>query len=52
MLGHAKGGSKRTIADFLVIGGRDEVDANVVQFLYAGGVPFNVLHSPYWHDIV
>jgi hypothetical protein len=51
-LGHARGGSKRTIADFLDIGGRDEVDAKVVWFLYACGVPFNVLRSPYWHDMV
>ena len=32
--------SKRTIADFLDIGGRDEVDAKMVWFLYACGVPF------------
>jgi hypothetical protein len=38
--------------DFLDIGGgRDEVDAKVVRFLYACGIPFNVLHSPYWHDL-
>jgi hypothetical protein len=51
-LGHAGGGSKRTITNFLDIGGRDEVDAKVVQFLYACSVPFNVLCSPYWHDMV
>jgi hypothetical protein len=28
------------------------VDAKVVRFLYACGVPFNVLRSPYWHDLV
>jgi hypothetical protein len=28
------------------------VDAKVEWFLYACGVPFNVLHSPYWHDMV
>jgi hypothetical protein len=33
-------GSRRTIADFLDIGGRDEVDAKVARFLYACGVPF------------
>jgi hypothetical protein len=44
--------SRRTIADLLDIGGRDEVDAKVVRFLYACGVPFNVLRSPYWHDMV
>jgi hypothetical protein len=44
--------SRRTIADFLDIGGRDEVDAKVLRFLYACGIPFNVLRSPYWHDLV
>lgn len=44
--------SRRTIANFLDIGGRDEVDANMVRFLYACDVPFNVLHSPYWYDMV
>jgi hypothetical protein len=48
--GHGGGGSKRT-TDFLDIGGRDEVDAKVVWFLYVCGLPFNVLHSPYWHDM-
>jgi hypothetical protein len=43
-------GCRRIIADFLDIGGRDEVDSKVVQFLYACGIPFNVLRSPYWHD--
>jgi hypothetical protein len=42
--------SRRKIADFLDIGGRDEVDAKVIWFLYACGIPFNVLRSPYWHD--
>jgi hypothetical protein len=28
------------------------VDTKVVQFLYACGIPFNVLRSPYWHDLV
>jgi len=28
------------------------VDAKVVWFLYACGIPFNVLRSPYWHDLV
>jgi hypothetical protein len=37
---------------FLDIGGRDEVDTKVVHFLYACGIPFNVLRSPYWHDLV
>jgi hypothetical protein len=44
--------SRRTIGDFFDTGGRDEVDAKVARFLYACGVPFNVLRSPYWHDMV
>jgi hypothetical protein len=44
--------SRRTIRDFFDTGGRDEVDAKVARFLYACGVPFNVLRSPYWHDMV
>jgi hypothetical protein len=44
--------SRRTIGDFFDIGGRDEVDAKVARFLYSCDVPFNVLHSPYWHDMV
>jgi hypothetical protein len=28
------------------------VDAKVVRFLFDCGIPFNVLHSPYWHDLV
>jgi hypothetical protein len=43
---------RRTIADFVDIGGRDEVDAKVVWFLYACGISFNVLRFPYWHDLV
>jgi hypothetical protein len=35
---------RRTIANFLDIGGRHEVDEKVE--------PFNVLRSPYWHDMV
>jgi hypothetical protein len=44
--------SRRTIGDFFDTGGRDEVDAKVARFLHACGVPFNVLRSPYWHDMV
>ena len=50
--GFGTSGSRRTIADFLDIGGRDEVDAKMVKFLYACGIPFNMLRSPYWHDLV
>jgi hypothetical protein len=28
------------------------VDAKVYRFLYACGIPFNVLRSPYWHEMV
>jgi hypothetical protein len=50
--GSRTSGSRRTIADFLDIGGRDGVDAKVARFLYACGIQFNVLHSPYWHDLL
>ena len=28
------------------------MDAKVLWFLYACGIPFNVLRSPYWHEMV
>jgi hypothetical protein len=28
------------------------VDEKVVRCLYACGIPLNVFHSPYWHDLV
>ena len=36
----------------LTFGGRDDVDSKIYRFLYACGVPFNVLRSPYWHEMV
>ena len=42
----------RKISYFLDQGGRDDVDAKVFRFLYACGIPFNVLCSPYWHEMV
>jgi hypothetical protein len=45
-------GSKRTIEDLFDITHREEVDAKVARFLYACGVPFNVLRSPYWHSMI
>lgn len=45
-------GGKRTIGDFLNVVGRDDVDGKIVRFLCACGVPFNVLHSPYWHEMI
>jgi hypothetical protein len=49
---HAGGRSKRTIEDFLDVSSRDEVDAKVVWFLYACGIPSNVLCPPFRHDMV
>lgn len=43
---------RKTISEFLDIGCRDDVDAKVFRFLYACGIPFNVLRSPYWHEMV
>ena len=28
------------------------MDSKVFRFLYACGIPFNVLRSPYWHEMV
>jgi hypothetical protein len=42
----------RTISDFLDQGCRDDVDAKKLRVLYARGVPFNVLRTPYWHEMV
>jgi hypothetical protein len=42
----------RTISDFLDQGCRDDVDAKLFRFFYACGIPFNVLRSPYWHEMV
>jgi len=43
---------RRTILDFLEQGCRDDVDAKNFRFLYACVIPFNVLRSPYWHEMV
>ena len=43
---------RRTISDFLDEGCRNDVDSKVYRFLYACGIPFNVLRSPYWHEMV
>jgi hypothetical protein len=42
----------RTLSNFLDQGCRDDVDAKNFRFLYACGIPFNVLHSPYWYEMV
>ena len=44
--------SPRTLSKFLDQGCRDDVDTKVYRFLYACGIPFNVLLSPYWHEMV
>jgi hypothetical protein len=44
--------SRRTLSYFLDQGCRDDVDAKIFRFLYACGIPFNVLRSPYWHEMV
>jgi hypothetical protein len=54
---HASGFSpshsgRRTILNFLEQGCRDDVDAKILRFHYACGLPFNVLRSPYWHEMV
>ena len=42
---------RKTLSHFLDLGCRDDVDAKVYRFLYACGVPFNVLRSPHWHEM-
>jgi hypothetical protein len=44
--------SPKTLSEFLDQGCRDDVDAKVYMFFYACGIPFNVLRSPYWHEMV
>ena len=43
---------RRILLDILDQGCRDDVDSKIYRFLYACGVPFNVLCSPYWHEMV
>ena len=43
---------RKTLSDFVDLGCRDDVDSKIYRFLYACGVPFNVLRSPYWHEMV
>jgi hypothetical protein len=44
--------SRRTLSNFLDQGCKDDVDAKNFRFLYAYGIPFNVLRSSYWHEMV
>jgi hypothetical protein len=43
---------RRTLSNFLDQGCRDDVDAKKIRFLYACGIPLNVLRSPHWHEMV
>jgi hypothetical protein len=43
---------RKTLSYFLDEGCRDDVDAKKFRFLYACGIPFNVLRSPYWHEML
>ena len=44
---------RKTLSDFFDLGCRDDVsNSKLYRFLYACGVPFNVLFSPYWHEMV
>jgi hypothetical protein len=43
---------RKTLSYFLDEGCRDDVDAIFFRFLYACGIPFNVLRSPYWHEML
>jgi hypothetical protein len=42
----------RTILNFLDQGCRDDMDTKMFKVLYACGRPFNVLHLPYWLEMV
>jgi hypothetical protein len=39
-----------TIANFLNQGCTNDVDAKVFRVPHACDIPFNVIHSPYWHE--
>jgi hypothetical protein len=49
---HASAFSPSSSPKFLDQGCRDDVDAKIYRFLYACGIPLNVLRSPYWHEMV
>ena len=40
------------IAKLVNVQGREEADTRVARAIYACGIPFNVVRSPYWHDLV
>lgn len=41
-----------TLAKMFDMGGRDETDNRVSRAIYACGLPFNVVRSPYWQDML
>lgn len=40
------------IAKLVNMQGREEVETRVARAIYACGIPFNVVRSPYWKDMV
>jgi hypothetical protein len=40
------------IAKMVNVQGREEVETRVARAIYACGIPFNVVWSPYWQDMV
>ena len=40
------------IAKMVDVQGREEAETRVARALYACGIPFNVVRSPYWQDMV
>jgi hypothetical protein len=34
------------------MGGRDEMENKVARAVFACGIPFNVVQSPYWQDML
>jgi hypothetical protein len=42
----------RIISYLLEQGCRNDMDEKVFRVFYASGIPFNVLLSPYWHEMV
>ena len=41
-----------TLAKMFDMGGRDETYNRVARAIYACGIPFNVVQSPYWKDML
>ena len=52
---NAKGTSsmqESRIAKLVNVQGREETNTMVARAIYACGIPFNVVRSPYWNDLV